>query len=54
MKSLRFSHLIHCTMQRINDSGRQRLCHVTDAQTDDPLVRVCCGIRTYLFADGGK
>ena len=51
MKSLRFSHLIHCTMQRINDSGRQRLCHVTDAQTDDLLVRVCCGIRTYLFAD---
>ena len=54
MKSLRFSHLIHCTVQRINDSGCQRLCHVTDAQTDDLLVRVCCGIRTYLFADGGK
>ena len=54
MKSLRFSHLIHRAVQRINDGRGQRLCHVTDAQTYDLLVRVCCGIRTYLFTDGGK
>ena len=54
MKSLRFSHLIHRTVQCINDSRCQRLRHISDSQTDDLLIRVCCGIRIYLFTDGGK
>ena len=54
MKSLRFTHLIHRTVQRINDSRCQRLCHISDSQTDDLFVRVCCGICVYLFTDGGK
>ena len=54
MKSLRFSHLIHRTVQCINDGRCQRLRHISDSQTDDLLIRVCCGIRTYLFTDGGK
>ena len=54
MKSLRFSHLVHRTVQRINDGRCQRLRHISDSQTDDLFVRVCYGIRVYLFTDGGK
>ena len=45
------SHLIDSFVHRFNDRRSDRLCHITDSETDDLLLRVLCLECGYSLCD---
>ena len=47
-------HLIDGTVERFNNGGAERLCHITDAERDDIGLWILLPERFNLFGNLGK